>query len=154
MMSRDMTNPHSGEASMELACVTWCTDVGAFTAAAFCRPIGAGPHPSSFWYRLAPSDPTGVALEAWFYAEPMCAGSPARISFSSWGTGNNEWAQVIGTLVAPAGTESASFHVLARKFECELWCYISVGFDDLDVESEPQASLVGSSEQPTRMGGF
>src|SRR5262249_38846372 len=143
--ARDISNPHSGSASMNVWCPYPDCDLyeggmaSVSTDPASCSAIGPGAHQASFWFR----DPQGaVSLGATFYAGPGCTGSSSSTGFSASLAGTGGWQQAIGALAAPPGTQSASFSlevtggcVGACNIDGPCYCGIGANFDDVDVES-------------------
>jgi hypothetical protein len=122
----------------------WCGHTGCFTSGdsvfleahsdpAACPAIGPGKHEASFWFS---SDETAsVGFDVAFYSEPGCTGEiigGGTLGGEGVGLG---WQKSSGTVLAPLGTQSASYHLGASE-PCEDFCAFSANFDDLDVEAE------------------
>ena len=148
-VARDTSNPHSGEASMLLACAPFC-EIGVTNAFSGCTPIAPGEHPASFWYRSEPTElPLSVGLLVDYYYSREC-GYPLPNSsyFGGQAIEDGGWHQVTGNLSAGPGTRYARFSLYAEN-GCE-WCWFSVGFDDLGVEEAgltPIAALAKEGEK-------
>jgi subtilisin-like proprotein convertase family protein len=94
--------------------------VSASTDPAFCAAIGPGAHPASFW------------VSGGWESVGLVAGLDAIGEDEITEAG---WHEVTGTLVAPAGTESALFSLrISSLFDCDDYCWIGANFDDVDVE--------------------
>jgi hypothetical protein len=144
-MLRDTSNPHSGEASMNLGCAGLSCEGVSFSAHSICTPIAEGTHPASFWYRsVASGNPLDVNLFAVSYVSPDCSGSAnfdPRIGDPEAFT-DGAWHEVTGNLVLPVNTRSVVFFLHVRM--CE-WCALPVWFDDLDVQAAGLAPMPASA---------
>jgi hypothetical protein len=111
-------------------------------AESVCVAVGPGVHPASAW---AQTDPWATAsFSAAFFPTSDCTGEP---SFDRL-TGADGGGWLTGTLVAPAGTESARFFVQATV-PCEDFCSLDATFDDLDVEAATVPTPAIASFKPT-----
>jgi hypothetical protein len=153
-ISRTTENPHSGEASLRLECLTaiWCVDPVSLRAdtkeGQSCALVGPGVHPGSFWYR---TNTAWVQMQGDFYEAPNCTGAAHGRAFADWAIPDGEWHEVTGELVAPAGTQSAYFFV-RMYIECTGLClHPWANFDDVDFESGTlPGPLVPASEVVTQ----
>jgi len=107
---------------------------------AFCVAVTPGAHPASFWASgYGGWDPQGAsaALDATFYQGLDCTG-PLRSGDSVGGALDlyGAWTELAGTLVAPAGTQSALFRISGEVgFLCDDWCGGAAAYvDDVYVE--------------------
>jgi hypothetical protein len=106
--------------------------VSASTDPAFCAAIGPGAHPASFWVS---GGWESVGLVAAFYEGSDCTGLLGLDAIGEDEITEAGWHEVTGTLVAPAGTESALFSLrISSLFDCDDYCWIGANFDDVDVE--------------------
>jgi hypothetical protein len=142
-------SPHSGASSLFLS---WSDDyytgmgpVGA-SAQSVCVLVGPGAHPSSFWYG---ADLEDVSMAAAFYQGPDCSGASSADSLNASASGGG-WQQMSGALVAPPGTESATFSVDVSGF-CPSYqaCWVGGSFDDLDVEDAAVTTPAINDFSPT-----
>lgn len=140
IIGRDPLKPHSGSASLALVSLSGAAE--AMSDRAFCMPIGPGRHAASFWYRTPNTGSPeanvaflGFSVSLW--PSPKCLGSGISSELSEYSPIlDNQWHQVTGDVVAPAGTASVSFG-LAIWAACELCFFVSAEFDDLMLEGEP-----------------
>jgi hypothetical protein len=155
---QDTSNPHSGSASMFLVCgscgaseasgqgleaaagqASWQgLEVAATDPVLACASIGPGAHPASFWYREEAQELVQFAAD--FYPTPNCTGASSEDSFATRPTVYGGWEQLKGALIAPPGTQSATFK-------------IGVGTggysDDINVEDSVLTTPVVSSFSPS-----
>jgi PKD repeat protein len=136
-MYQDTSNVHSGTASLFLFAWTsfsdgWGIGAEAEIDPAFCVPIGAGGHPSSFWYSADAG--AAVSMGGVFYQTPDCTGAAAYDAFGAEANGDG-WHQQTGVLLAPTGTQSALFRISAAV-ACDYasGCGVAANVDDLDVD--------------------
>jgi hypothetical protein len=140
IIGRDLTKPHSGSAS--LALVGFSGAAEAMSDPAFCMPIGPGRHAASFWYRTPnATSPVGnvaiLGFSASFWTSPKCSGSGSSSDLVEYPPIlDNQWHQVTGDVVAPAGTAYVSFGLTIRA-PCGLCFVVSAEFDDLVLDVEP-----------------
>jgi hypothetical protein len=149
IIGRDPMKPHSGSAS--LALVGFSGAAEAMSDPAYCMPIGPGRRAASFWYRTPyTGSPDGMntgipegnvaflGFSVRFWPSPKCSGSGSSseqlIEYPP--ILDNQWHQVSGDVVAPAGTASVSFG-LAIRAACDLCFAVSAEFDDLVLDREP-----------------
>jgi PKD repeat protein len=153
LISQDATNPHTGSASMHLACgPVGCVvdpDSGLATVGAdetVCAEIGQGTHAASFWYRDAGVGQ--VSLDAGFYGGANCTGLVGQDSLDGSSPGGAGWQQVSGSLHAPTYTQSARF-TLSVSGSCEVLCPLVANFDDLYVADAGDPTPTVTSFTPT-----
>ena len=141
IIGRDLLKPHSGSAS--LALVGFSGTAEAMSDPAYCTPIGPGRHAASFWYRTpnTGSPDWNVAFLGFsvrFWTSSKCSGSSSSSALSEYKPmPDNQWHQVSGDVVAPAGTASVSFRLAIRAAAGTAVSSISAEFDDLMLEVEP-----------------
>ena len=141
IIGRDLLKPHSGSAS--LALVGFSGAAAAMSEPDFCIPIGPGRHAASFWYRTPNTgSPDGnvafLGFSVNFWASPKCSGSGSSSALSEYQPIlDNQWHQVNGDVVAPAGTASVSFGLAIRAAAATSVSAVSAEFDDLVLDVEP-----------------
>jgi hypothetical protein len=142
IIGRDLLKPHSGTASLVL--VGFSGAAAAMSEPDFCMPIGPGRHAASFWYRTpnTGSPDANVAFLGFsvsFWPSPKCSGSGSSseqlIEYPP--ILDNQWHQVTGDVVAPAGTASVSFGLAIRAAAGTSVSSVSAEFDDLVLDVEP-----------------
>jgi hypothetical protein len=133
-MTWDMTNPHSGNASMQLTGPGAPFGVNATTTQNICITVHPGQHAASFWYRTSDEVATNVIFGADWYPNSTC--SVATFGFDELNVSpiaDGAWHQVSGTLTAPPGTGSAFFAVDESCEGCT--ATLTVNFDDLVISN-------------------
>jgi hypothetical protein len=76
-----------------------------------------------------------------FWTSPKCSGSGSSSDLIEYPPIlDNQWHQVSGDVVAPAGTASVSFG-LAIRAACNVCFVVSAEFDDLVLDREPLPAL-------------
>src|SRR5262249_16860697 len=107
----------------------------------FCVPMTPGAHLASFWYREEVRE--FVELGAAFYQTPNCAGDSSLDAFGVTPSVYGGWEQLTGALIAPPGTESATFR---------LGDSTGANFDDLSVDdavlTTPTISWISPTSGP------
>jgi hypothetical protein len=126
----------------------------ASTDPAFCAAISPGTHAASFWAAedgVLSEEPGSAELDAVFYAGSDCTGRLGSDSVSGSLPVGGGWQELIGALVAPAGTQSVLFSVSgAAPWLCDDYCGgASAYVDDIDVEdallsdtTPPESSII------------
>jgi hypothetical protein len=149
MISRDTLKPHSGSASMAL--VGFSGTAEAMSDPAFCTPIGPGRHAASFWYRTPDTGSLDanvafVGFSVNWWATPKCAGSAGSSELSEHpAILDNQWHEVAGEVIAPAGTASVSFG-FAIWSGYDFCSFVEAEFDDVTVEVVALAGTTASTD--------
>jgi hypothetical protein len=131
--TRDLTNPHSGSASLQLSGT-------GLAATSYCLlPFTQGSKAVSFWYRTT-SVVSSIVAQYVFNSTPFCAagsdlGSPF-IGTASPVT-NGTWTQISGNVTGPSGTNSMRIMITTQ---CPGAC--TVNFDDFVVPNETSAGTI------------
>jgi hypothetical protein len=134
--ARDTTNPHSGNASLQL------TANSSVNAQSFClTPTTQGNKAVSAWYRTN-SPATQIVVSYAFNAGLGCDGAVLGTPFIGTVSPvtNGTWTQLSGTVAGPSGTNSVRILLSAS---CPAAC--TVNFDDFTFQGQVDSGTVDCS---------